>query len=208
MTPGKSYVTQQFQWDRSHSWSPRLVVYSRHVTQIRERRDIFDGEASISTPATFWGDPARVLATGFGLGFLPWAPGTWASLAALVVGYGIASASGRVGLAIAGVVATLVGVWAAGRCVRSTPDKDPSFIVIDEISGQWLVMVVAGVDPWLCGLAFVFFRIADIWKPWPVSWVDRRFRSGLGVMLDDLAAAVYAGIVVSVVSWAWRGGLL
>ena len=174
---------------------------------IRGRRGIFEVETAFSSPAALWRDPARVVASGFGIGFARWAPGTWGSLAALVPGYGIVSTVGRLGLVVAFIAAFAIGTWAAARSVRSTPDKDPSFIVIDEIAGQWLVLVAAGPDPWLCALAFVLFRIADIWKPWPVSWVDRRFRSGLGVMLDDVAAALFAGIGVVLVALVWRGGL-
>ena len=65
-------------------------------------------------------------------------------------------------------------------------------VVIDEIAGQWLVLLPAPLDPLAYASAFVLFRAFDIWKPWPVRWADRRVRGGLGIMLDDLLAAVYA----------------
>ena len=76
--------------------------------------------------------------------------------------------------------------------------KIPASVVIDEVAGQWLVLLAAPRDPLAWVLAFLLFRIFDIWKPWPVRWADRDIAGGLGVMLDDLLAAVYAALVLSV----------
>ena len=73
--------------------------------------------------------------------------------------------------------------------------RDPGAIVIDEVAAQWLVLLPAPLDPLSYAAAFVLFRIFDIWKPWPVRWADRRLSGGLGIMLDDLLAAVYAVLV-------------
>jgi phosphatidylglycerophosphatase A len=70
--------------------------------------------------------------------------------------------------------------------------------VIDEIAGQWLVLVPAPLDPLAYILAFVLFRVFDIWKPWPVRWADHHVKGGFGIMLDDLLAAVYAVALLSV----------
>ena len=71
-------------------------------------------------------------------------------------------------------------------------EKDPQIIVIDEVVGQWLTLVIVPIDLlWYC-LAFVFFRLFDICKPWPVSVIDRKMKNAFGVMLDDVAAAIYA----------------
>ena len=64
--------------------------------------------------------------------------------------------------------------------------------MIDEVAGQWLVLVAAPLDPLAYASAFVLFRIFDIWKPWPARWADSHVKGGLGIMLDDLLAAVYA----------------
>ena len=80
---------------------------------------------------------------------------------------------------------------------------DPGAIVIDEVAGQWLTLAVAPLDPLAYLLGFVLFRIADVLKPWPASWLDRRVGGGFGVMIDDVAAAVYAGGVLAIlVTWA------
>lgn len=150
-------------------------------------------------------DPAVLLATGFGLGLLPVAPGTWASLAALPAAWGIVEAAGRPGLAIAAVAAFIAGLWAAESCVRGRGQEDPAPVVIDEIAGQWLVLVAVIPDPIQYGLGFALFRAFDILKPWPVSWADRAVRGGVGVMLDDVLAAAYAVLALLVIQQIWGG---
>ena len=142
--------------------------------------------------------PALVLGTGFGAGLLPVMPGTWGSLAALPCAWAIRSRWGVTGLAIAAVIVFAAGCWAAGTLAKTSGVKDPGAIVIDEVAAQWLVLLAAPLDPLSYAAAFLLFRIFDIWKPWPVRWADRRAPGGLGVMLDDLLAAVYAVLVFSV----------
>jgi phosphatidylglycerophosphatase A len=143
--------------------------------------------------------PAVLLATWFGAGLLPKAPGTWGSLAALPFAWFIQARWGAAGLAIAALIAFLVGWWAADIVVRASGVKDAGAIVIDEVAAQWLTLVPVPLDPLLYALGFVLFRIADIVKPWPASWADRRVGGGLGVMLDDVFAAAYAGGVLCLV---------
>jgi phosphatidylglycerophosphatase A len=119
-------------------------------------------------------------------------PGTWGSLAALPCAWGICSVWGTGGLAIAAVIVFAVGCWAAGTIAKTSGVSDCKAIVIDEVAAQWLVLLPAPLDPLPYALAFLFFRLFDVWKPWPVSWADRRVHGGLGIMLDDLLAAVYA----------------
>jgi phosphatidylglycerophosphatase A len=140
--------------------------------------------------------PAVFLATGFGAGLLPRAPGTWGSLLAVGLAWGIVQLWGTFGLAVGVALAFGVGVWASGVCIDKYGSKDPKQVVIDEIAGQWLVLLA--VPPEVVGyaLGFVLFRVFDIFKPWPVSWADRTIKGGLGVMLDDILAAVYAIIVI------------
>jgi phosphatidylglycerophosphatase A len=142
--------------------------------------------------------PAALLATWFGVGLIPIAPGTWGSLAALPFAWAISSLWGATGLAIAIAVVFFAGWWAAAVVAKTSSVKDPGAIVIDEVAGQWLVLLAAPRDPLAWVLAFLLFRIFDIWKPWPVRWADRDITGGLGVMLDDLLAAVYAALVLSV----------
>jgi phosphatidylglycerophosphatase A len=145
----------------------------------------------------FW-HPAVVLATWFGAGLLPAMPGSWGSLAALPVAWIIRSLWGVTGLAIAAGIVLVVGWWAAMTVAKASAVEDPGAVVIDEVAAQWLVLLPAPLDPVAYILAFLIFRIFDIWKPWPVRWVDHCVHGGLGIMLDDLIAAVYAVLVLVV----------
>ena len=140
--------------------------------------------------------PARLIATCFGIGNLPRAPGTWGSLAALPIAWIVLQALGPVWLAVAAVLVFVLGWWASEIVVRDSPDKDPGSIVIDEVAGQMLTLAAAPLAPEYFAAGFVLFRIADIWKPWPVSWADRRVAGGLGVMVDDMLTGLYAAIVL------------
>lgn len=77
-----------------------------------------------------------------------------------------------------------------------TPASDPGWVVIDEIAAQWLVLLAVPQRVWLYVAAFLAFRLFDIWKPFPVSWCDRNVKGGFGIMLDDVAAAIYALILI------------
>ncbi len=133
-----------------------------------------------------------MIASWFGVGRLPWAPGTWGSLAALPFAWLIAWAFGPRALLLAALILFLVGWWAAGRVVRVSAVKDPGSIVVDEVAGQWLTLVVTppGVVPYVAG--FLLFRVFDIVKPWPARWIDQHVGGGLGVMADDIVAGFFA----------------
>jgi len=143
-------------------------------------------------------DPAALIATGCGVGLAPMASGTWGSLAALPVGWFIHAQFGAPGLIVASALATVGGVWASNRLIARGAGNDPGYIVIDEIAAQWLTLAFVPLAWWAYAVAFIAFRAADIFKPFPADWCDRNIHGGLGVMLDDLVAGIYAGIV----SWA------
>ncbi len=142
------------------------------------------------------GHPATVLATWFGAGRLRPAPGTWGSLAALPCAAGLVWLAGPWALAFGILVVFAVGVWASGWFGRRSGSRDSSIIVIDEVAGQWLAILPVAVDLRLYVIAFVLFRLLDILKPWPISWVDREVHGGLGVMADDMLAGAGAGLGV------------
>jgi phosphatidylglycerophosphatase A len=100
-------------------------------------------------------------------------------------------------MAVATVIVFVIGWRVAATVAKASAIEDPGAIVIDEVAGQWLVLVPAPLDPPTYALAFVLFRILDIWKPWPARWADRNVKGGLGIMLDDLLAAVYAVALLS-----------
>ena len=137
-------------------------------------------------------DPAILIATWFGAGLLPKAPGTWGSLFALPFAWLMVAAGGAPLLGGAVVVLFFIGWWASSRYIEQSGIADPGSVVVDEVAGQWLTLVAVPLDPLLYLIGFLLFRIFDIIKPWPVSWADRRVGGGLGVMLDDILAGLYA----------------
>jgi phosphatidylglycerophosphatase A len=151
----------------------------------------------------FW-HPAVLLGTWFGAGLLPVSPGTGGSLAALPSGWALAACGGAAGLVGGAALVFAVGCWAAGAIGRASGLKDPGAIVIDEVAAQWLVLAVAPLHPAPYAVGFLLFRVADILKPWPASWADRRVGGGFGVMLDDVIAAIYAGLLLALIVALWR----
>ena len=160
-------------------------------------------EAPPPRPLSFW-HPASLLATWFGSGLLPKAPGTWGSLAALPFAYGIAVFSGTWGLLAAAILATLVGVWAGGVYAARSGQDDPQRVVIDEVAGQWLALVPVAQDLRLYAIGFLAFRFFDIVKVWPARAIDRDLKGGWGIMLDDVVAGLYAAAVTYGVSLVWQ----
>jgi phosphatidylglycerophosphatase A len=144
---------------------------------------------------SFW-HPAAVLSTWGGSGLLPSAPGTWGSLFTLPFAWVIAERWGNEALFIAAALAFFVGLWSSDRYLRHSTSKDPGAIVIDETAGQFLALALVPVELWWYAAGFVLFRLADIYKPWPASWADRSLKGALGVMTDDIFAAVYALVVL------------
>ncbi len=154
-----------------------------------------------TTPALSFAHPASLVATVFGAGLSPVAPGTVGSLVAVPLAWLLMWASGPLGLFVAAVAVFALGWWASTVYVERTRIADPGAVVVDEVAGQWLVLVVAPLNVWYFAAGFVLFRVFDIVKPWPVSWADRRIKGGLGVMLDDVLAGVYGGAVMLLVVW-------
>ncbi len=153
-------------------------------------------------PPSIWSDPWHNLAFGFGTGGLPRAPGTWGSLVALpfLFLWALLPAWGYPTMLAA---TALFGVWLCGRVARELGVHDHEGIVWDEMVGIWITFWLVPLEPLWLLLGFVVFRVMDIAKPWPISWVDRRVHGGFGIMLDDLLAGVAAWGVMQVFVWAW-----
>lgn len=140
-------------------------------------------------------DPVHLCAFGFGLGLMPFAPGTWGSLAGIALWW-VTPPVLLVQLAVA-VIAFVGGIWLCGESARRIGEHDHSGIVWDEIVGMYLVLLVLpGWDLWWVVAAFLLFRLMDIWKPWPIRELDHRLHGGLGIMLDDVMAALYAALLL------------
>jgi phosphatidylglycerophosphatase A len=143
-------------------------------------------------------------ATGGYIGYIPFAPGTFGSLEGLLLGWLVFAPITHRSPLIAVTLFALVfaaACWIAGRAERIFAQEDSSRIVIDEVVGMAAAMFMLPVRwPWMLA-AFGLFRLFDILKPYPASLIDRRLHGGIGVMLDDLAAAIYANLILQA---AWR----
>ena len=152
--------------------------------------------------------PAEMLATWFGVGRLPRAPGTFGTLAAVPLAFMLWAPGLPWVMPLGALFVTAAGVVASGVAASSAGLKDPQHVVIDEVAG-YLVACSFGPPGWRCALlAFVFFRIFDIWKPWPVRRLEA-LPGGWGIMADDIAAGVLAGVLTwlcfGVAGGWWRG---
>ena len=158
-----------------------------------------------------------LIATFGGIGYLRPAPGTWGSLAALLVALPVLMVAGPWGLVAATVLVGGLGLWAAGVEIAGAGDPDPGHIVVDEVVGQWIALwpiafgaTSAGVSVtalwpgWLA--AFVLFRLFDIWKPGPVGWADRQ-GGAAGLMGDDVIAGIMAAIGVTLLAGLYHAVL-
>ena len=159
------------------------------------------------------------IVTFLGIGHLRPAPGTWGSLAALVLGVAAFQAGAGWLVPLGAVLATVLGFWTVPQAIAGRQDSDPSEIVIDEVAGQLLALSFTviplmrhGVPDLLFGAwpgwvaPFLLFRLFDIWKPWLVGRADRR-GDAAGVMLDDLWAGLFAGISSVILAGIYHGVL-
>jgi len=145
-------------------------------------------------------DPVNLLAFGLGAGLAPKAPGTFGSLFGMAIAWWTLPLGfdARIMVVIGLIVS---GVWICGESARRIGVHDHSGIVWDEIAGIYLVLLVAPVSILGWGLGFGLFRLFDIWKPWPIRDLDHRLHGGLGIMLDDLVAALYAAVLLGFGGW-------
>ncbi len=146
------------------------------------------------------------IATGLYVGKLPKAPGTWGSLAAFLPWLLIKDLSITPYLIVI-LILFIAGFFAAGSAekIMDSPDADP--IVIDEIVGMFITLTMAPAHPLAWILGFLLFRLFDITKPFPVSWFDQRIHGGIGIMMDDVIAGIYAFISLQLV-WLGIGPLV
>lgn len=147
------------------------------------------------SPGFLFAHPAHFIALGFGAGLSPVAPGTVGTLVALPIAAALRAFAGDIAFTIAIAVALALGVWAADRTGRDLGSADHSAIVCDEIAAFLLVLFLVGAEPLRQALAFVLFRVFDILKPPPASFIDRAWHHGFGVMADDIVAAFYTLVV-------------
>lgn len=151
-------------------------------------------------PASVWRNPIHFLAFGLGSGASPWAPGTVGTLAAVPLYFLLASLPVFF-YALLLLIAFLLGCWLCDRTSRDLGVHDHGGIVWDEFVGYWLTMLAlpAGLGWALAG--FLLFRFFDIIKPWPIRWADQQVSGGFGIMLDDVLAGIYAGLILHLIHY-------
>lgn len=148
-----------------------------------------------SIPKKFLKNPIHFLALGFGSGLAPIMPGTIGTLVAVPL-YMLMHYLPLKYYLIVVAIMLVVGFWITDKTANDLQIKDPGCVVWDEIVGYLITMILVPFNWQMMALGFIFFRIFDIWKPWPISWVNDNMRSGIGIMLDDVVAAVYAIILL------------
>lgn len=145
---------------------------------------------------------AYVLAIWFGCGRVPIAPGTAGTLGALPL-YWLLHELGALGILCGALVIVAIGVWAATHVARTRAEHDPQIVVIDEVAGM-LVALVPSSGGWSVAIGFIAFRIFDQWKPWPANVCEARLPDGWGIVMDDVAAGVWAALLL-VALHTWIG---
>jgi len=136
-------------------------------------------------------NPIEFLAVGFGSGLSPVAPGTFGTIAAIPIVFFMANLSLPVYIALT-VLCAIAGIYICGKAATNVGVHDHGAIVWDEIVGYMIAMVAIPVSWHSMLVAFILFRIFDIAKPWPISWLDKHCSDGFGIMIDDVVAGLAA----------------
>ena len=157
-----------------------------------------DNDNALQVTPRLLKSPAQLLAFGFGSGLSPLAPGTAGTVAAIPL-YLLLVQLTPLAYALAVAAAALVGIWICGRASAELGVHDHPGIVWDEFVGFWIAAFALPPEPLWIGAAFVMFRLFDIVKPWPISWLDREVDGGLGIMIDDIVAGLLACGVLQLV---------
>ena len=166
--------------------------------------------ANVAKPTTKSGKIYRFLcytaSSGFGVGYFPFASGTAGSFATLPFAFATAYFFGLTGILILATVVFFIGVLASKEVLKYT-EHDPSIIIIDEVVGQLCAFVFVAnalkdnLNAWAAYIiGFFLFRLFDILKPQPAKWADTKLLNAWGVMLDDVFAGLYAGIVLYIIN--------
>ena len=142
--------------------------------------------------------PAHFVALGFGAGLAPFAPGTFGTLVAIPIALLLDIYGGEGAFVATIVVLFVLGIWTAQITGRALRVPDHGSIVVDEVAAFLLVLYFTGVTPLRIAIAFALFRFFDIVKPPPIRQLDAAMKNGLGVMLDDLLAALYALVIFAI----------
>lgn len=151
-------------------------------------------------PRSVWEKPSHFIAFGFGSGAMPFAPGTFGTLMAIPFYLAIQSLSPTLYLLLV-VVITLASMWLCDRITKEIGIHDHSGMCLDEIVGYLVTMYGAPHGLIWIIWGFLLFRLFDIWKPWPIRYIDEQVKGGVGIILDDVLAGVYSLIILHILAW-------
>ncbi len=147
-------------------------------------------------------NPIHWISCGFGLGLAPKAPGTFGTLLGIAIVY-FTAPTGPVKFAIITAVLFFVGIGVCQVTASALERRDPRAIVWDEAVGYCVAMLFVPVSAVTLILGFLLFRFFDIWKPWPISAVDRHVHGGFGIMLDDAIAGIFTCVLLQLAVFLW-----
>ena len=151
-------------------------------------------------PRSVWTNPIHFIACGFGIGLLPIMPGTFATLAAIPLYLMLVKLPLWAYISIT-VILVIAGLWLCHVTNRDFGTDDHPAAVWDEISCFLIVMIAVPTTWYYIAIGFILFRLFDIWKPGPIGWVDRHVHGGIGVMLDDILAALFSLAILQIIVW-------
>ena len=137
-----------------------------------------------------------IIAYWFGIGLIPIAPGTWASIFTLPLAYFLAKFGNLEIYIFFTLFITFIGIYASKIISVEMKNSDPSQIVVDEVAGQLITLMFIPPETIWYIFGLILFRFFDIKKPWPIGWLDKNVEGGMGIMLDDIAAGIFAGVLL------------
>jgi phosphatidylglycerophosphatase A len=144
---------------------------------------------------------ATIIATGFGSGYSPFAPGTAGSVVGLALFVPLALLDPRLQF-VATAAVFFLGVWSASLVAKRSGVEDPGLVVVDEIAGMWITLLLLPLTWQVAVVGFFAFRVMDVFKPYPARDFEK-FPRGWGIMADDVMAGIYANLTVRVVALVW-----
>lgn len=156
---------------------------------------------TLPTPPEVWRHPLFFIAFGFGSGAAPFAPGTFGTLAAILI-YLLIEQLPLFSYLIFVAIFTLFSIWISDWASKRIKVHDHPGMCIDEFAGFFVTMINAPHGWGWILLGFLLFRLFDIWKPWPINVIDKRVHGGFGMILDDLVAGLFAFIIIQIAAYA------
>jgi len=155
---------------------------------------------NIKIPVSYLSNPLHLISLGFGSGLMPKAPGTFGTLVAIPVFILLSQFNIWLYCALT-LLITVAGIYLCSYTSKALGVHDHSGIVVDEIAGYLITMIAVPADVYWILLGFILFRIFDILKPWPISWIDKNLQGGFGIMFDDVIAGVFSLICLQIIMY-------